>query len=180
MELQITNLKTLKEIKITLPYDTEELKEELNKIGFTLDKYEDIQDLEENDMELSKDYSLKGIFEEYEQLSDKDIPETLEELQELANFLEESTDEELDVFFTMLNDMGKCVDDAMHDVRHNNYVYYDCCSEYSLAEQYINMLGSISELPREALERYFDFEAFGKDLAMDFYKTDKGYYLEEC
>ena len=46
----------------------------------------------------------------------------------------------------------------------------DFIGEYDeeLAYQYIDQaLGSISELGKDTLERYFDYKAFGRDLRMD-------------
>lgn len=49
-------------------------------------------------------------------------------------------------------------------------------SERELAEYIVDSLyRSVSELGENTLQRYFDYEAFGRDLSYDFYKTDNGY-----
>lgn len=45
-----------------------------------------------------------------------------------------------------------------------------------LAERYVDdICGGLNNLDRETLERYFDFDAFGRDLAFDFTQTDNLY-----
>lgn len=45
-----------------------------------------------------------------------------------------------------------------------------------LAYKYIDdICGGLNNLDRETLERYFDFEAFGRDLSFDFTQTDNLY-----
>lgn len=65
-------------------------------------------------------------------------------------------------------DAAKYVDDV-------DYIEAD--SESDLAHNYIEeVLGSIEALGRDTLERYFDYEAFGRELAWDFDAAD-GYYF---
>lgn len=61
--------------------------------------------------------------------------------------------------------------DDIYDI--TAYDYFGVSSDYELAEQYIEMLGSISELGKDTLETYFDYDSFGRDCAFDgFYSTD--------
>lgn len=56
----------------------------------------------------------------------------------------------------------------LHENWDNIYLYEDIDTFDELGYYYINsILGDISELSREQLERYFDYEAFGRDLDMD-------------
>lgn len=56
----------------------------------------------------------------------------------------------------------------IHEKWDNIYLYKDIDTFDELGYYYINsILGDISELSREQLERYFDYEAFGRDLDMD-------------
>lgn len=54
--------------------------------------------------------------------------------------------------------------------------YYGSYSSYEeLAEEYADGTGMIAEVP-ESLRFYFDMEAFGRDLAMDFLEHDSHYF----
>lgn len=56
----------------------------------------------------------------------------------------------------------------LHEKWDDIYLYEDIDTFDELGYYYINsILGDISELSREQLERYFDYEAFGRDLDMD-------------
>ena len=56
----------------------------------------------------------------------------------------------------------------LHEKWDDIYLYEDIDTVDELGYYYINsILGDISELSREQLERYFDYEAFGRDLDMD-------------
>ena len=56
----------------------------------------------------------------------------------------------------------------LHEKWDEIYLYEDIDTFEELGYYYINsILGDISELSREQLERYFDYEAFGRDLDMD-------------
>lgn len=61
-------------------------------------------------------------------------------------------------------DVYKIIHEKWDDI----YLYKDIDTFDELGYYYINsILGDISELSREQLERYFDYEAFGHDLDMD-------------
>ena len=56
----------------------------------------------------------------------------------------------------------------LHEKWDEIYLYEDIDTFEELGYYYINsILGDISQLSREQLERYFDYEAFGRDLDMD-------------
>lgn len=56
----------------------------------------------------------------------------------------------------------------LHEKWDDIYLYEDIDTFDELGYYYINsILGDISQLSREQLERYFDYEAFGRDLDMD-------------
>lgn len=56
----------------------------------------------------------------------------------------------------------------LHEKWDDIYLYEDIDSNEELGYYYINsILGDISQLSREQLERYFDYESFGRDLDMD-------------
>ncbi|EML6501603.1 antirestriction protein ArdA [Clostridioides difficile] len=45
--------------------------------------------------------------------------------------------------------------------------YYENMTDVEFAEDYIEQLGNIEELGQETLERYFDYESFGRDLSCE-------------
>lgn len=56
----------------------------------------------------------------------------------------------------------------LHENWDDIYLYEDVDSNKELGYYYINsILGDISQLSREQLERYFDYESFGRDLDME-------------
>jgi antirestriction protein len=57
----------------------------------------------------------------------------------------------------------------------DNKYYGKYSSDTELAEDYAESCGMLSDVP-ENLRRYFDFEAFGRDLAYDF-SEENGYYF---
>ena len=53
-------------------------------------------------------------------------------------------------------------------------------SDSALADWYIDGFGDIEELGKETLERYFDYEAFGRDLGYSFTITSNGIAIYCC
>jgi hypothetical protein len=49
-------------------------------------------------------------------------------------------------------------------------------SDEQLGEHYVEMTGGIENMDKDTLERYFDYERFGRDLAYDYSEFD-GYYF---
>lgn len=64
--------------------------------------------------------------------------------------------------------------DAVDSIDDVFYVEGDTVSD--LAYNYIEETGGVGELGQDTLERYFDYEAFGRDLAFDFIQGD-GYFI---
>ena len=180
MQVTVKNLRNEEQVTFELPYFTSsDLKEQMSKIGIEVDEFDDLY-IGDEELEQGKDFAVLADFTD-EDLNLKDLPETLRDLEELAEFLEQAGDTEKDVFLTMVKDMGKDTSDAMYDVNKSNYIYYDCCSDRELAEEVIDQCyGSIEEMPKEVLARYFDFEAYGNDLKYDLYETHDGRYMQEC
>lgn len=99
-----------------------------------------------------------------------DISETIDMLRKYEDF----GDTQKEVFATLIDD-GYEVDKAFDIVENNDYYYVKGDDDAELAENYVDDLGGIEELDRDTLERYFDYEGYGRDLAFDFIKTDNGY-----
>jgi antirestriction protein len=49
-------------------------------------------------------------------------------------------------------------------------------SDQELAENYVESIGGVAELGQDTLERYFDYESFGRDLAYDYHEYDGHYF----
>lgn len=168
---------------LQLPYTDEELQQVMIDIGVAHmedDKF--IPYVIEKD---EKGYEY--VYEEYaihdyeiEEDLDIEISEyaSLNKLNELAEKLEDLSEGDLEILKAQMEvghttegdlyeeDLQSIVDDSI-------VIYLDkntfMCDEKNLAYSYIDQIyGDISELSRETLERYFDYEAFGRDLMMDF------------
>jgi antirestriction protein len=100
------------------------------------------------------------------------------ELNELAQKTDNWTDTEKEVFGCMVEDWGRDIEDASEKVENRDYYFIEAESDAELGENYIDQLGGLDCLSRETIERYFDFEAFGRDLSFDFTKTDNGYLAD--
>lgn len=107
-----------------------------------------------------------------------DESDSIEELNELAEQSERWTDDEKEAFGCFI-DNGYDFEEAAQKVKDHDYFYIEADNETELAENYIDEIGGLNCLPREELERYFDFEKYGRELGFSFTKTERG-YIEEC
>ena len=98
------------------------------------------------------------------------IPETVDMLRKYEDF----DDTQREVFAAFIDD-GYEVDEAFDIVDNRDYIYYEADSDADLAYNYIDEIGGVENLDRDTIERYFDYDAYGRDLAYDFIKTEYGY-----
>ena len=98
------------------------------------------------------------------------IPETVDMLRKYEDF----DDTQREVFAAFIDD-GYEVDEAFDIVDDDDYFYIEGDSDTDLAYNYIDEIGGIENLDRDTLERYFDYDGFGRDLAFDFIETENGY-----
>ena len=101
---------------------------------------------------------------------------SLDDLNELAEELENFDEYELEAFGAML-EYGYATDEALKKVQDGDYTYYSgCCSMAEVAEMYADETGLLYSMPDE-LRMYFDFEAYGRDMEINghFIETDSGY-----
>ena len=149
---------------VELPLDEEKLQETLNRIKGLHPAETDaefmIQDYE-------TDLNIK--IEECDNIY---------ELNELAQKAEDWDETQKEVFGCLVDDWGAGIEDASDKVENNDFYYIEADNETELGENYINQLGGLNCLSRETIERYFDFEAFGRDLSFDFTKTENGYLAD--
>ena len=98
------------------------------------------------------------------------IPETIDMLRKYEDF----DDTQREVFAAFI-DNGYEADEAFSIVDDDDYFYIEGDSDTDLAYNYIDETGGVEQLGRDTLEQYFDYDAFGRDLAYDFIKTENGY-----
>lgn len=98
------------------------------------------------------------------------ISETIDMLRKYEDF----DDTQREVFATFIDD-GYEADEAFSIVDDNDYIYVQADNDTDLAYKYIDEIGGIDALDRNTIERYFDYDGFGRDLAYDFIKTENGY-----
>lgn len=97
----------------------------------------------------------------------------LDVLNELAESMEYFNNDELTAFQAFLQD-GSNLDDALESVQNGDYRIYDNCDTMEdVAMEIVEEYGYLNNVP-EHVARYFDYEAFGRDLDIEgkFYNID--------
>lgn len=146
---------------VELPVSQDELKEVFKRIGIN-EQYEEyfITDYECDFYEVG----------EYENL------DTLNEIAEKLNELEE----ESTVAKALMSECGYTLDEAIEKVNNGDYrIYSDCNDMTDVAYEVVEECGYLNNVP-ENVARYFDYEAFGRDLGIEgtFIFLDNGDCLE--
>ena len=104
----------------------------------------------------------------------------IDELNELAARLEELNESDRLIVKALSNygwgDLSEILD-IIDDCR----IYYDCYTMADVAYEVINECGYLDQIP-ENLQSYFDYDAFGRDLAFEstFIYAGGGVYVEVC
>ena len=139
---------------LELPFTETELEDALREIGIG-DEYEEVFI---SDYEFEFDYEIG----EYEDL------ETLNEMfQQIEEFDSEFYDVANAYFSIRNNDLQSAID----IYENGEYIIYNDCSDMSeVAEQLLLESGELNSIP-DHLQRYFDYEAYGRDMDLegDFY-----------
>ena len=94
-------------------------------------------------------------------------PELWDYLEAIDNYDKDLVDAIIDEGYD-LNDVGQ-------------FSFYSNCSDMGdFAEKYVEEMGGIESLGQDTLESYFDYKAFGRDLAMDIVmiEYDNGYLVK--
>lgn len=134
--------------------------------------------------ELEKVFERIGINEEYEEFFITDYEtdiegvtvgeyDNLDTLNELAEELEEVGDDEKKAIQAMLLD-GYEFKEALEKANNGDFtIYYDCDDMTDVAYEVVENCGYLQNVP-ETVSRYFDYEAFGRDLDLEgkFYNID--------
>lgn len=118
-----------------------------------------------------------GISEEYEEyfISDYETDidgfeigeyANLEELNELAEELENMDDTEAKVFIACIQ-IGRNADEALECIINGDYrIYYNCLDMADVAYKTVEECGYLQNVP-EQVSNYFDYESFGRDLEIE-------------
>jgi hypothetical protein len=114
-------------------------------------------------------YADGGLIEMFSDNDDSDyVNDELDDIMTSYRVDEETIEEIIrDRSISDVDDLKRYFEDAY-------FTYAD--SDSDLGERYVEMLGSVSELGTNTLETYFDYDAFGRDLAYDYVQYN-GYYF---
>lgn len=142
----------------------------------TLSDYSDLSEFYDACRELHKDEEdPEFMFQDYEtpELLNGKISECGidEDIFKLAEALE---GKDIDMISAYVSLMGeKLTPELIEQAEERFYGQFDSYTD--LAEDYAEQTGMLSKVP-ESIQRYFDFEAFGRDLSYDFME-ENGYYF---
>lgn len=145
---------------LKLPATDEEIKNVLKEIGIDGAFYEEY------------------FFTDWECIEGIEINEysSLDELNEIAETLENLSEDEIKICECLMKNEGCSLDEAIEKKDDRIIINLDDKSldRYSnLAYSYINEIyGDVNVLDKETLARYFDFESFGRDLSFDYFIDD--------
>ena len=132
---------------VSLPVDESELEEVLERIGIN-EEYEE--------------YFITDYETEFDGLK-VDEYSNIEELNELAEQLESLDEYDIEKVGAIVEAYGADIKDAIENI--DDYTYY---SGMSLEDVAYEIVEECYELP-EIAQRYFDYEAFARDLGFDGY-----------
>jgi antirestriction protein len=102
------------------------------------------------------------------------IKENDMEKNEIIEMVSDQTQIPKDVIEEFVDDYGIDTDEIEDRVSENFYGQYNSDTDFAYA--YVEQLGGVGELGDTA-DSYFDYEKFGRDLAMDFSEYGDGYYF---
>lgn len=167
MNIYLTNLGKYNEGKLVgewvqLPISDEELQEVFKRIGIN-EKYEEyfITDYECDFYEIG----------EYESINT---------LNEMAKKLDNLDEEQEQVVKVLMSECGYDLDDAIEKAESGDYrIYADCNDMTDVAYAVVEECDYFRNVP-ETVARYFDYEAFGRDLGIEgsFHFLDNGDCIE--
>lgn len=126
--------------------------------------------------ELKEVFERIGINEEYEEYFITDYEcdfyevgeyENLDTLNEIAERIEELDEEESKVVKALMSELGYTLDEAIEKVNNGDYrIYSECNDMTDIAYEVVEECGYLNNVP-ENVARYFDYEAFGRDLGIE-------------
>ena len=165
---------------IELPIEEEDLNEVFDKIkichenedGEKVNYYDSVGNPYEEIFFSSFETDIDGL----------EIPEhiSIEDLNEMAEEIDNLDEEEQDVLSGLLKEGGYSYENAISVIDNQQYnVYYDCFNMSDIAKQVVEQCGYLDKMP-EHLRNYFDYEAYGRDLEIEgnFVYLGEGAYIK--
>lgn len=126
--------------------------------------------------ELQKVFERIGIDKEYEEYFITDYEcdfyevgeyENIDTLNEIAKRLDELDESKNKIAKAMISESGYTFSEAIEKVNNGEYmVYSDCEDMTDVAYQVVENCGYLDNVP-ETIARYFDYEAYGRDLEIE-------------
>ena len=93
--------------------------------------------------------------------------EDLDSLNEMAEELESLDDDQEEIVKILMSEYGYSLEDAAEKVNNGDYIIYSDCDDMTdVAYQVVEECGYLANIP-ETVARYFDYEAFGRDLGLE-------------
>lgn len=142
-----------------------------------------------SDEELQEVFKRIGINEEYEEYFITDYEcdfyeigeyESISTLNEMAEKFDNLDEEQEQVVKVLMSECGYDLDDAIEKAESGDYrIYTDCNDMTDVAYAVVEECDYLRNVP-ENVARYFDYEAFGRDLGIEgsFHFLDNGDCIE--
>lgn len=142
-----------------------------------------------SDEELQEVFKRIGINEEYEEYFITDYEcdfyeigeyESIDKLNEIAEKLNNLDEEQEQVVKVLMSECGYDLDSAIEKAESGDYrTYTDCNDMTDVAYAVVEECDYLRNVP-ETVARYFDYEAFGRDLGIEgsFHFLDNGDCIE--
>lgn len=139
--------------------------------------------------ELQKVFERIGINKEYEEYFITDYEcdfyeigeyESINTLNEIAEKIDNLDEEQEQVVKVLMSECGYDLDDAIEKAESGDYrIYTDCNDMTDVAYAVVEECDYLRNVP-ETVARYFDYEAFGRDLGIEgsFHFLDNGDCIE--
>lgn len=148
---------------IEFPLDEEELVDVLEKIGIN----------EENEEFFFTDYECDlSCFD----ASSLDEYETIEDLNDIAEKLDEISDSDLEEEVNAGIEFGLTFTNAIEKAKDGEIIFVDDNKngdvDQNIGFAYIESIGGTHELSKEIINRYIDFESLGRDVRLEYYQDD--------
>lgn len=147
---------------VEFPIDEDEFKEVLKKIG--IGSTDEFGSPYEEWFVTDYDTNLNGF--DWQELGEYPGYDKLQEFGELLDQIDDS--EAVSNAYEVTEDLKE----AIEGLANGDIIYWSGLSNMSDVAAYLidEMYGDVSELGKDTLEQYFDFEALGRDLGFDSYE----------
>ena len=141
---------------VELPQDEDGLQEIIDEINKEAEQIEGVTNAEEVDI-FDYETNIEGLYDELNGLN-------IYQMNELAEILEDLTDDKIKEFTAILEVVGT-LEDAIETFQNQDYTaIHDVEDYYDLGYRYVELTGM--EIP-DYLTNYIDYEKLGRDLTFD-------------